>query len=279
MELEDNFTDQYFKQYMDVLKQPNELDAYAEGSYNAAKATDPKYAASQQVLSGVASGFQAAANKQRQEKLSPIMEQTGQLYAAEAMLRSQQQESQARDMNVKQFFEQNAVNISNFSKANQAGDTEAINNIGSTLVRSYKQMFNDNTIGGYSHSHDGEIYYENLETGKIEGISLASLISQLGLSEALWGDDALKVMSGLSSGAKEKYQNTQELQRQQLALGQANIDDKRSHTNLQNMQAGKHQAETNKLEYEINAPKPKYSEKTLNTFHQQNSQNPNRAVV
>lgn len=238
MELENDFTEQYFKQYMDMLKQPNELDAYAEGSYNAAKATDPKYAASQQVLSGVASGFKAAANKQRQEKLSPMIEQAGQLYQAEAMLRSQKQEFEARDIKVKNFFQQNAVNISNFSKANQAGDTEAINNIGSTLVRSYKQIFNDNTIGGYSHTHDGEIYYENLKTGKIEGISLASLISQLGLSEALWGDDALKVMSGLSSGAKEKYQNTQELQRQQLAMGQANIDDKRSHTNLQNMQAG-----------------------------------------
>tara|TARA_R110000737_G_scaffold345631_1_gene374413 strand:- start:513 stop:1724 length:1212 start_codon:yes stop_codon:yes gene_type:complete len=188
----------------------------------------------------MSSGLKGAANAKRQEQIDPLLKMTGELNARSSYLEAQMQEEQKKSMQVKQLFSQNSHNLMNFSSANLAKDSHALNEVSPALLRSYKQMFGDQTIGSYSHTHDGTIFYENNETNKIEGVNIANLIAQSGIDpKELFGDNAEQVMSGLSSGSREKHQNTQELQRQQLEKGQADINNVNSQANYHNAQSGK----------------------------------------
>jgi uncharacterized membrane-anchored protein YhcB (DUF1043 family) len=242
MELKDTFTNRYFKpemikSQMDLINQPTEVDAHAEGVAASAKASNNS--ASRNLLSGYSSGLKGAANKKRQEQLEPLLKRTGEINARAAYLESQNQEAEDSKIKVKKLFNDNSYNLRNFASANLAKDSNALNEVSPSLLRSYRQLFNDKTIGAYSHTHDGTIFYENNESGKIEGVNIAELIAKSGINpEELWGDDAGQVMSGLSSGSREKHENTQELQRQQLEKGQADIKNVNSQTGHHNAQVG-----------------------------------------
>ena len=241
MQLKDNFTNRYFKPdlvktQMDLVNQPTANDAWAEGLSSSAKASNNS--ASQNLLSGMSSGIKGVANDKRKEELAPILKRTGELNARSSYLEAQMQEEQKKSIQVKQLFSQNSHNLMNFSSANLAKDSHALNEVSPALLRSYKQMFGDQTIGTYSHTHDGTIFYENNETNKIEGVNLANLIAQSGIDpKELFGDNAEQVMSGLSSGSREKYQNTQELQRLELDKQQANTNNTNAQTGIYGSQA------------------------------------------
>ena len=247
MALKDNFTNRYFKpdlvkSQMDLINQPTGEDAMADGlqKLGSQPANGKAQRMSNALMTGMGSGLKASANDKRQEQIDPLLKMTGELNARSSYLEAQMQEEQKKSMQVKQLFSQNSHNLMNFSAANLAKDSHALNEVAPTLLRSYKQMFGDQTIGSYSHTHDGTIFYENNETGKIEGVNIANVIAQSGIDPVeLFGDNAGQVMSGLSSGSREKHENTQELQRQQLEKGQADINNVNSQANYHNAQSGK----------------------------------------
>ncbi len=251
MQSEDNFTNRYFKPdlvktQMDLVNQPTANDAWAEGLSSSAKASNNS--ASQNLLSGMSSGIKGVANDKRKEELAQILKMTGELNARAAYMEAQNQEAEDVKIKVKKLFNDNSYNLRNFASANLAKDSNALNEVSPSLLRSYKQLFNDKTIGAYSHTNDGTIFYENNDSGKIEGVNIADVLAKSGIKpEELWGDDAWQVMSGMSSGSREKYENTQELQRLERDKQQANI-------NNTNAQTGLYGSQTQKNENDITNP-------------------------
>jgi len=147
-----------------------------------------------------------------------------------------------------------------------AGDMNALDTIAPTLLRNYKQIIGDNSIGSYSHTHDGTIYYEDLNTGQITGVNVDQFVGQSGIApEEIFGENAGEIRAGLSSGAKEKYKNTREATQLALEKEKAGIEQTKAHTGLYNAQSGK-------TVQEMEAPKPKYSDKIVDNFTKQNSE-------
>jgi hypothetical protein len=262
MELKDNFTNRYFKpenikSQLDLINQPTGVDAMAEGlqRLGSQPAIGKSQRMSNALMTGIGSGLKASANDQRQEQINPLLKMTSQINAQNAYLEAQMQDQQQKAMQVKQLFSQNSYNLMNFSAANLAKDSNALNEISPALLRSYKQMFGDITIGSYSHTHDGTIFYENTETGKIDSVNIAQVIAQSGINpEELWGADASRVMAGLSAGARESFQNTQEMQRLALEKERAGIENTKSQANQHNAQATHLGMQDKKIESEIANP-------------------------
>lgn len=271
MEPKDDFTDKYFntddiKTQIDLINQPTAGDAMAEGflKQGSHPALGKAQSASNALMTGFGSGMKAAENRKRQEQLSPILKQIGELNARTAYLKAQRQDQRIKALKVEELFKQNSFNLMNFSKANLVKDTNALNEISPALLRSYKQLFSDKSIGAYSHTHDGTIFYENNDTGRIDSVNVAQIIAQSGIDpKKIWGDDADTVMAGLSAGAREKFKNTQELQRQQLEKGRADIDNTKAQTGLYEAKTGKAIHEVNK-QPDVITPEEAVTQETIN---------------
>jgi len=244
----DNFTNRYFKpdllqKQIDLIKEPTQVDAMADAFSSQANrpALGPAQRNSNALMAGLGAGLKGAANRQRQEQLSPVLEMVGQLNARSAYLEAQMQEQEQNKLKVQELFKQNSYNLMNFSKANFAKDVGATNDSARAFLRIYKQIFGDKSVGAYSHTHDGTIFYENNDTGEIDSANIAQMIAQSGIKpEEIWGDDAPVVMSGISAGAREKFENTQEMQRLALEKERAGIRNT-------NAQANQHDANTQYL--------------------------------
>ena len=254
MDLKDNFTNRYFNNslsrtnYTDslnsnvnLINQPTGLDAMAEG-FTASGAGQAKNAGERLnniTLSGIGSGLKAAANNKRQDQLSPLLEQAGQINAQAAYLESQMQETEQENTDRVSFVQKQSYALSELAKATSANDISASNEIAKGILASYKTSSQDPTVGDFDHFNNGTVYYVNNETGEKSGFSIPQLIAQSGVpSEQLWGDDAPFVMSAFSPGFKEQYTNTQAQQQFQQEVGEAKLADTRAHTGLLESQAG-----------------------------------------
>ena len=218
---------EHLENYIGMVNQPTAADAFGDAFSQAgsAPAVGAQAHEANALLSGIGAGIKGAANSQRQEKLSPYMQLTAQLTAKAAELEAQVQEEQQNSMQVKQFFKQNASPIAELSKSSLAGDTQASNQIAQGILRNYKQTFGDETVGNFDHYHNGTIYYENLETGAVEGRNVSSLMYQAGINPVeLFGQDAPAIEAGLSAGAKLNYENTLEANRLALEKERAGIN-------------------------------------------------------
>lgn len=238
--------------YTNLVNQPTKLDAYADVFADQAKDMSSQGAMNQAAKGAMASfgaGIKGAANSQRQEKLSPIMQQTAQIVAKEAELTAQMQEEKMHQGQVRQVFRQAAPIIKERSRASMAGDTQAVSKMDKGILDIYKQIMKDPSVGDYSHSNDGSLYYTNNDTGVIEGRNPIHLMYQAGINPAeFFGQDAPMIEASYSPGAKLNYENTLEVNRLALEKERAGIANQYS-------QANYHNAQTQGVKQEMNAPK------------------------
>ena len=206
-------------QYTDAVREPGYADAIGDAYSQAGSgpANGPAQRETNALLSGIGAGFSGSANEERRAKLSPIEEQTQSLLQMDAMLKQQMYEEESQGQQVKQFFKQATVPIAELSKASINGDTAAANQIGQGILRTYKNIFQDPSVGDFDHYHNGTVYFENLESGQIEGRNIVQLMYQSGIDPAeMFGQDAPMIEAGLSPGAKMNYENTMQAQKYQL---------------------------------------------------------------
>ena len=231
MELKDNFTKRYFrehlagdynssvKNYVDLVNQPTSLDVMADSFRHSGsgQASNPGERLNNITLDGFGAGLQSVATDQRQEKLSPILEQAGEINAQAAYLQAQYQQMQAQEMETQQFLTNQSLSFMELAKASGAGDIDATNNIARGILQYYKQVTADPLVGDFDHYYDGTIYYVNNDTGDKSGLSIPQLIAQSGIPpEQIFGADYPMVMSAFSPGFKSLYENS--LKAQELAL-------------------------------------------------------------
>ena len=271
MELKDNFTNRYFnsvKNYRDLVVEPDGSEAVAEGFSNLGKqpARSQAQRTSNALMTGIGSGIKSSSDSIKKEKLSPLLEQAGQINAQAAYLEAQQQDTEQRKMQLTKLFQDSSSDVMNFSQANIAGDQDALVKISNSLLDRYRQTFGDKTIGMVDHVNNGSIYYKNLDTGNIDNINIGNLLAQSGIPpESMFGNEAPSVMSGISPTYNEQIQINKNQEQLNRDMGQAKLDDTRAHTGLLNSQSGK-------MQHEMNAEKPKYNDKVLNNIMKQNTE-------
>ena len=216
-----------------MINQPTATDAIGEGfqKYRDLPSNNAYAQLDNMTMAAVGDGMKAAANDKRQEQLDPILKQAGQINAQAAYLEAQMQEEQQSQQQKGKFIMSQATSISELSRAIDAKDTNAINQITQGILSNYKRMSGDESIGGLDHFHNGTMYYHNNETGEIDQQNLEQLIAQSGKKpEEIWGGDASRIRASISPGYQKTYNDTQELQRQQLAMGDAKLNEIKAHT-------------------------------------------------
>lgn len=206
-------------QYAGIVNQPTSADSVADAFTHAGNqpAVGPAQRESGALLSGIGAGIKGSADDERKSKLKRLEEQTAQLLELDGQIKKQGLEEEGQRQKVSQFFKQNTVPIASLSQASLAGDTGAANQLAQGILRNYKQAFQDPSVGDFDHFHNGVIYYENPETGTIEGRNLINLMYQSGIEPIeLFGQDAAIVEAGLSPGAKREYEDTEKLMQGKL---------------------------------------------------------------
>jgi hypothetical protein len=193
-----------------------------------------------------------------------MLEQAGRITAKAAELEAQMQESEQNRLKTTQFMKQSAVPIAQLSQASLAGDRPASNELAKGIYLNFKQQADDPTMGDFDHYHNGVIYYHNLETGAIEGENVIGLMYQAGIDpKTIWGQDAPMIEAGLSPGAKKSYEDSEKMRQLEMEGKRADIANKYS-------QVDYHNAQTGKIQNEMQAPKPKYSEPVMNKLIETN---------
>ena len=217
------------------------------------------------MLSGMGAGISGAAAEERKQKLSPMLEQAGRITAKAAELEAQMQESEQNRLMITNFIKQSAVPIAQLSQASLARDIPASNELAKGIYLNFKQGAGDPTMGDFDHYHNGVIYYHNLETGAIEGENVIGLMYQAGIDPvSIWGQDAPMIEAGLSPGAKKSYEDSEKMRQLEMQGKSADVALKQAH-------AGVYQQQANQIQNEMQAPKPKYDDKTLTHNRTQNS--------
>lgn len=251
----------------DLIDKPNWSDAIADAFNKAGSApvAKPGDFEANAALLGMSAGHKGIANEKRAQQSAPILEEAGRIRAKAAEIEAQTQESEQSRLMVTQLFKQSAVPIAQLSQASLARDVPASNEIAKGIYLNFKRALGDPTIGDFDHYHNGVIYYENLETGNIEGKNVIGLMYQAGIDpKTIWGQDAPMIEAGLSPGAKKSYEDSEKMR-------QLEMEGKRADVNLKQAHAGVYQQQANQIQNEMQAPKPKYDDKTLTHNRTQNS--------
>lgn len=253
-------------QYQDLVNQPTFADylGNAFSKVGSQPAVGEAQRMSNAMLSGMGAGISGAAAEERRQKLSPMLEQAGRITAKAAEIEAQMQEAEQTRLQMTQFFKQSAVPIAQLSQASLAGDRPAANELAKGVYLNFKQGANDPTMGDFDHYHNGVIYYHNLENGAIEGENVISLMYQAGIDPvSIWGQDAPMIEAGLSPGAKKNYEDSEKMRQLEMQGKSADVALKQAH-------AGVYQQQANQIQNEMQAPKPKYSERVMSKLIESN---------
>jgi hypothetical protein len=238
----------------DLIDKPNWSDAIADAFNKAGSApvAKPGDFEANAALLGMSAGHKGIANEKRAQQSAPILEEAGRIRAKAAEIEAQTQESEQSRLMVTQLFKQSAVPIAQLSQASLARDVPASNEIAKGIYLNFKRALGDPTIGDFDHYHNGVIYYENLETGNIEGKNVIGLMYQAGIDpKTIWGQDAPMIEAGLSPGAKKSYEDSEKMR-------QLEMEGKRADVSLKQAHAGVYQQQANQIQNEIaNPPKEK----------------------
>lgn len=249
--MKDNFSNpnpflSQVKNYQDLVNQPH----WAEPLSNSLKqlgnqpAVGPQQRGSNALLSGFASGIQGAVNKERQDRLSPILEQAGQITAQAAKIETQMQQDQQRVITGTNFVRDNITRIMALGEGSMAQDSIGTQGVARELGRDYQKAFGLN-LGEFDHydASSRRIYYA--KDGAVIGYSIPDTLREY--ATYAFGEQAPYVMRTLDPYSKNVWEYSQAMQQVGLAKEQ-------SATNLNNAHAGLYKAQTDETKYKMDNP-------------------------
>jgi hypothetical protein len=244
------------KQYQELVNQPTPSDRWADsfkqlGSQPANSRGQRSYNA---VMQGFASGVQGAEDRRRQEKLSPILEQAGQITAKAAELEAQSQQERQRVFTGTKFVRDNITRLMALGDGSMAQDSVGTQGVARELGRDYQKAFGLK-LGEFDHydASSRRIYYAN--DGVVTGYSIPDILREYA-TEA-FGEQAPYVMRTLDPYSKNVWENTQALQKAELGI-------KQSTANVNNAHADNFKALTEKTQHEMKNPEEPYNKELAN---------------
>lgn len=234
------------KNYQELVNQPHWAEPLADSFKQSSNqpANGPKQRMANAMMGGFASGIQGAVNKERQDRLSPILEQAGQITAQAAKIEAQIQQDQQRVITGTNFVRDNITRIMALGEGSMAQDSIGTQGVARELGREYQKAFGLN-LGEFDHydASSRRIYYA--KDGAVIGYSIPDTLREY--ATYAFGEQAPYVMRTLDPYSKNLWENTQ-------ALQQAELDQKRSTANVNNAHAGLYNAQTDETKYKMENP-------------------------
>lgn len=252
----------YLDQYTNLVNQPTWADNLGDAYSKAG--SQPAHGASQRstnaLLAGVGAGFKGGAAQDRQEQLSPLLQQVGQITAKAAEIEAQTQKAQQYQFAVQEFGQKYTPLVATFAELVNSNDPRA------TIV--FKDLVNKaGSIPGYENleaeSWDSSKGYGlalNTQTGEYRKITADEMISAIAPSaQAIYGDKWFEKFLPLNAGVAKDAEYAFNTNRQNTELG---MSEKRADIANKYSQAELHNTQADKTKYEMNAPKVnEYQEK------------------
>ena len=231
------------KNYQDLVNQRTPSDSWAESLRQLGNqpAKGPQQRRANAIMHGFASGIQGAADQRRQDRLSPILEQAGQITAKAAELEAQSQQERQRIFTGTKFVRDNITRLMALGEGSMARDAVGTQGVARELGRDYQKAFGLN-LGEFDHYdvNSRRIFYA--KDGVVIGYSIPDILREYA-TEA-FGEQAPYVMRTLDPYSKNQYENTEMLQKLQL-------EKERSTANVNNAHADNFRAQTDKTRHEI----------------------------
>lgn len=234
------------KNYQELVNQPHWAEPLADSFKQSSNqpANGPKQRMANAMMGGFASGIQGAVNKERQDRLSPILEQAGQITAQAAKIEAQMQQDQQRVITGTNFVRDNITRIMALGEGSMAQDSIGTQGVARELGREYQKAFGLN-LGEFDHydSNSRRIYYA--KDGAVIGYSIPDTLREY--ATHAFGEQAPYVMRTLDPYSKNIWENTQ-------ALQQAELDQKRSTANVNNAHAGVFNKQAQEIQHKMDNP-------------------------
>ncbi len=244
------------KNYQELVNQPHWAEPLADSFKQSSNqpANGPKQRMANAMMGGFASGIQGAVNKERQDRLSPILEQAGQITAQAAKIEAQMQQDQQRVITGTKFVRDNITRLMALGEGSMAQDSIGTQGVARELGREYQKAFGLN-LGEFDHydASSRRIYYA--KDGAVIGYSIPDTLREY--ATYAFGEQAPYVMRTLDPYSKNLWENTQ-------ALQQAELDQKRSTANVNNAHAGLYNAQTDETKYKMENPEQPYNKEVAN---------------
>lgn len=266
----------YLDQYTNLVNQPtwadNVGDAYSKAGSQPAQGASQR--STNALLLGVGAGLKGGAAQDRQQQLSPMLQQAGQITAKAAELEAQAQQEQSRQFAVQEFGQKYTPLVATFA--------DLVNNNDPRSVIVFKDLISKaGSIPGYENleaeSWDASKGYGlalNTQTGEYRKITADEIISAIAPSaQAIYGDKWFEKFLPLNAGVAKDAQYAFNTNRQATELG---LNEKRAGIANQYSQANQHNATAESTRHEMNNPEqekgtidPKKMEQDLSVLSQQ----------
>lgn len=231
------------KNYQELVNQPHWAEPLADSFKQSASqpAKGPQQRMANAMMGGFASGIQGAVNKERQDRLSPILEQAGQITAKAAELEAQSQQERQRIFTGTKFVRDNITRLMALGEGSMARDAVGTQGVARELGREYQKAFGLN-LGEFDNYdvNSRRIFYA--KDGVVTGYSIPDILREYA-TEA-FGEQAPYVMRTLDPYSKNIWEYSQAMQQVEFAQKQSSV-------NVNNAHADLFKAETDKTRHEI----------------------------
>lgn len=255
----------------ELIKQPSWSDAMAD-AFNAAGSAPvvkPGDFEANAALLGMGAGFKGAANERRAAQLQPMLEQAGRITAKAAEIEAQIQQAQSYQLAINEFGQKYTPLVAEFAAAVNSNDPRATMMFKDLINKAQMIPGFENLEGDSWNPSGGFGLALNTQTGEYRKITADEIVSAVApAAQTIYGDQWFEKFMPLNAGFAKDAAYAFNMKRQEDALG---LEGKRADVNLKQAHAGVYQQQANQIQNEMQAPRPKYDDKTLTHNRTQNS--------
>lgn len=238
--------------YGNLVNQPTFGDSVGE-AFSAAgnqPATGAAQRSTNALMLGIGGGMKGAANEQRREQLSPMLQEAGRITAEAAKLEAQAQEAQKYQYAVQEFGQKYTPLVAEFANAVNANDPRATIIFRDLMKKASSIPGYENLEGESWDASKGYGLALNTETGEYRKITSDDIISAIAPSaQAIYGDKWFEKFLPLNAGVAKDAEYAFNTNRQATALElqgkEASVASKYAQADNQNMQTEMMQQQMN----------------------------------
>lgn len=240
------------KNYQDLVNQRTPSDSWAESLRQLGNqpANGPQQRRANAMMHGFASGIQGAADQRRQDRLSPILEQAGQITAQAAKIEAQMQQDQNYRLAVNEFGRKYTPLVTEWVDEIKTNGPRMNPMFRGLIDKAAKTIPGfENLVGESWNASGGYGVAIDTQTGKARKIYADEIISAIApTAQEIYGDRWFEKFIPLNSGFTDEAALTYNMNRTAQNL---DIEGKRANIANTYSQANVHNKQAQELDYKM----------------------------